>query len=315
MQTFCTIITADYLPFAKVLHASLQKNVPGTPLQVLVVEKNDFASSPDFVIHSADTVCTSPVAKGIYKKYAHTNTDHFRWALKPVFISYLFDMGFNKVIFADHDLFFVNNFSFLTDELETHNILLTPHWADLDPVKNETSLLTVLQGGLYNAGFIAANKKGTEIINWWAEMCHYKTENKPELGLFVDQKYLDILPVKFSDVKVIKHQGCNLASWNIETCRREMKDGKLIINQQFDPIFIHLNRETIANILNGNDKLLKPFLEEYMQLLKNEGFDLYNKNNSNLDFSTYHSPFKKLKYKLLLRTRLKRFLFKLAQRL
>jgi hypothetical protein len=315
MLTFCTIITADYLPFAKVLYASLQKNVPGTSLQVLVIEKNDFISSKDFVFHSVDSVITSAVSIGIYKKYAHTAPDHFRWALKPVFISHLFEMGFDKVIYADQDLYFVNNFSFLIDELETSNILLTPHWADLQPLKNETSLLTVLQGGLYNAGFIGANIKGTEAINWWAEMCHYKTENKPELGLFVDQKYLDILPVKFPDVKVIKHQGCNLASWNIETCRREMKDGKLSINQQFDPIFIHFNRETIANILKGNDKWLKPFLEEYIQLLKNEGFDLYNKNNSNLDFSTYHSRFIILKHKLLLRTRLKRFFFTLAQKL
>jgi hypothetical protein len=315
MTTFCTIITADYLPFAEVLYASLQKNVPGTPLQVLVTEKNDFISSDDFIIHSLDSVINSAVSKGIYEKYAHTNPDHFRWALKPVFISYLFEKGFDKVIYADQDLYFVNNFSFLIDELESNNIILTPHWADIDPLKNETNLLTVLQGGLYNAGFIGANKKGAEIINWWAEMCHYKTEDNPELGLFVDQKYLDILPVKFPAVKVIKHQGCNLASWNIETCSREVKDGKLIINQLFDPVFIHFNKETIANILNGNDRWLKPYLEEYARLLKSKGLDLYSKNNSNLDFSRYHSTFIKLKHKLLLRTRLKRFFLILARKL
>ena len=314
MNTFCTIITADHLPFAKVLHASLQKTVPYTSLQVLIIDKNDFTSSRNFTIHSIDSVVTSPVAKGIYKKYGHTNPDHFRWALKPVFISYLLQNGFDKVIFTDPDIFFVNNFSFLFDELDDSNILLTPHWANLNPVENEGSLLDLLRGGLFNAGFIGANKKGKEAIDWWAGMCHYKMEINFTSGLYDDQKYLIILPVHFPDVKILKHQGCNLASWNVQTCKREIINGKLLVNKHFEPIFIHFNRETIVNILNRNDKLLHPFLEEYIQLFKNEGFDLEN-NYKTLDFSKFNSPFLKLKYKLLLRTRLKRFLFKLAERL
>ena len=314
MKTFCTIITADYLPFAKVLHVSLCKNVPGTSLQVLVVDKNNFSSSQNFIIHSVDSVVTSPVAKGIYKKYAHTNPDHFRWALKPVFICHLLQNGFDKVIFADPDLYFVNDFSFLMDELETNNIILTPQWANINPLEKESSLIALLGDGLYNAGFVGVNKNGTEAINWWAEMCHFKIEKNPKLGLFVDQKYLDILPVQFQDVKIIKHQGCNLASWNVETCKREIINGKIMINQQFEPIFIHYTKETIVNILNRNDRLLYPYLEEYIQELKNEGFDLPD-HYDELDFSKYNSFYLKLKHKLLIRTRLKRFLFKLAERL
>ncbi len=41
-------------------------------------------------------------------------------------------------------------------------------------------------------------------MNWWAGMCHYKTEDRKELGLFVDQKYLDILPVQFEILYLIK---------------------------------------------------------------------------------------------------------------
>jgi hypothetical protein len=313
LKTFCTIITADYLPFAKALFTSLQKSVPGTSLQVLVIDKNNFTSSQNFVIHSIDTVITSPVAKEIYKKYGYTNPGPFRWALKPVFISHLLQNDFDKVIFTDADMYFVNDFSFLFQELDDSNVLLTPHWAYLNPLEDDKSLFDVLQGGLFNAGFIGANKKGMEAINWWAGMCHFKTEDNPEHGLFFDQKYLDVLPVQFPEVKILKHQGCNLANWNIRTCIREIINGKLTINKQFDPVFIHFNSETIANILKQNDKLLNPFLEEYIQLLKNEGIDLYN--NKILDFSKYNSPFLKLKHKLLLRTRLKRFLFKLAQRL
>ncbi len=313
MQTFCTIITADYLPFAKVLYASLKKYAPDVSLQVLIVDENTFHSSGNFILHTIDAAITSPVAKGIYKKYAHTN-QNFRSALKPVFISYLLQNGFDKVIYADGDLYFVNNFAFLFDELDSNNILLTPHWANLNPLENEGSLKDVMRGGLYNAGFIGVNKNGAEAINWWAEMCHFKTEENPDLGLFFDQKYLDILPVQFPQVKIIKHPGCNLASWNVETCKREIINGKLMINQQYEPVFIHFAKETIVNILNRNDKLLYPYLEEYTQLLKKEDFDLQARYKE-LDFSKYNSPFFKLKHQLRLRTRLKRFFFKLAEKL
>ncbi|MBK9568928.1 MAG: hypothetical protein IPO53_02670 [Chitinophagaceae bacterium] len=139
MQTFCTIITASHLPFAKVLHASLQKQVPGTLLQVLVVDENNF-SSENFTIHTIDSLANSHYFQDIEKRYAHTNPDHFRWALKPVFIGFLLQNGFSKVLFADPDLYFVNNFSFLFEELNRNNILLTPHSPNINPVENEDSL-------------------------------------------------------------------------------------------------------------------------------------------------------------------------------
>lgn len=313
MQTFCTIITANYLPFAKVLYQSLQKFLPGTSLQVLVIDENNILSSENLYIHSVESVVNSKVAKGIQEKYAYTNPGKFRWALKPVFISYLLQNGFEKVIYADADLFFVSNYSFLFDELDLNNIILTPHWPNLSTVEIDQSLFGVLKGGLYNAGFIGANKKGQEAIGWWAEICHFKTEENSELGLYFDQKYLNVLPVQFDNVKIIKHQGCNLASWNLQTCKREIIDGKLMINQKFEPVFIHFNRETIVNILGGNDKLLQPHLEEYMQKLKNAGLDLLN--DKILDLPNFNLPFIKIKHKLHLRTRLKQFLFKLANKL
>lgn len=314
MRTVCTIITPDYVPFAKVLGKSLQKFIPDIVIQVLIVDEVDISSNKILNIHPINSVINSPLSKEIFKKYAYTNLDRFRWALKPIFIDYLLKKGFNKVIYADHDLFFVNNYEFLFKYLEEDDILLTPHWANINPLQNEKSLLDVLQGGMYNAGFIGVNKKAEKALNWWAEVCHYKIERNQPLGLFDDQKYLDVLPAQFDNVKIIKHQGCNLASWNIESCKREMVSDKLMINRKFEPVFIHFNRETIANIFNGNDEYLQSFLDEYTQLLKAEGFDLYN-NRGNLDFSKFYMPYYIVKRKLLIRTRIKRWLFRLAQKI
>jgi hypothetical protein len=314
MQTVCTIITADYLPLAKVLHASLQKQVPGTTLQVLVVDENKYTSTDSLIIHSVDALADSAYFRGIQKKYGQTNPDYFRWALKPVFIGYLLEKGFNKVLFADPDLYFTGDFNFLFTELDQNNVLLTPHWANIDPTENEDSLLAVLKGGLYNAGFVGVNKKGSEAMAWWAGLCHYKTEDLTGLGLFVDQKYLDILPVQFDKVQVIKHRGCNLASWNIDTSKRELVQSKLMINKMYEPVFIHFAKDTIVNIINKNDALLQPYLDEYITALQKENFDLLNKLG---DFNPtrYSSAAYSIKYKLRIRTRLKRFFFKLAEKI
>jgi hypothetical protein len=312
LKTFCTIITADYIPFAKVLFHSLRKQNAEIDLQVLVVNKNNFPSIDGIVFHELNAVTNSALGKGIVKKYAHTNTDYFRWALKPIFITYLLENGFEKIIYVDPDIYFVSDYNFLFEKLNQSNILLSPHWSNTNPQVDETGFYHVLRDGLFNAGFVGANKEGIEALSWWGKVCHFKIEKNFQLGLFVDQKYLDILPVQFENIGIIKHRGCNLASWNIDTCKRETINGKLMINGQFDPVFIHFAKETIANIINHNDEPLAPYLEEYVTLLKNENFDL-RKQFSDLDFSKLDSGISKWKFRLRVRTRIKFLLYKLAE--
>lgn len=314
MNVVCTIVSADYLPLAQALHSSLQKYQPAVPLHVLVTDENLDDTSGTFVIHTLDELAGSPFFNDIEKKYAHANPHSFRWALKPIFIGYLLDHVADKVLFADADIYFINNYGFLFDELDKYDVLLTPHWANLDPTHNDDSLVSVMKGGLFNAGFIGANKKGAAAMAWWAGLCHYKTEENRELGLFYDQKYLDVLPVQFERTGIIRHRGTNLASWNIDSSKREMINGNLMINQKFEPVFIHFAKDTIVNILNRNDALLKPYLDEYIKELEKYNFRLLD-NLDNYDPLKYNSLGYKLKHQLRIRTRLKRFFFKLAEKL
>ena len=205
-----------------------------------------------------------------------------------LFIAYLLKNGSEKVIYVDPDIYFVSDFNFLFEKLNESHILLTPHWSNIDPSANEQGLYHILLDGLFNAGFIGASEKGLDAINWWGYACHFKMEKNRELGLFDDQKYLDILPVHFDNVEILNHKGCNLAAWNFGTCKREIVDGQLMINRQFEPVFIHFTSDTIANIINHNDKYLIPYLEEYVDLLKKESFDLHERFND-LDFLKMNS--------------------------
>lgn len=314
MQTFCTITTAAYFPFAKTLHDSLQRYEPGTELQVLIVDEHSSQPGNGLKIISINELAGSALFKEIEKKYAHTDPDTFRWALKPVLIGYLLEKGYSKVIFADPDLYFVGPSNFLFNHLNEYPVLLTPHWADLDIINNPDSISAILKGGLYNAGFVGTSAKGLEVMKWWAALCHYKMEKDVPSGFNDDQKYLDLLPVQFENIGVLQHQGCNLAGWNIQRCKREMVDGKLMINKKYEPVFIHFAKDTITNILNRNDALLKAYLDDYINALKKNGYNLPG-NLENLDTGQFHSPFYKLKHSARIRTRIKRFFFRLAEKL
>lgn len=314
MIEFCTIITRLYLPVAKALLSSLQKHFDNPVLHVLIVDYETTVSDNYFKIYNLSTLSRSTIFGEIRRKYEHTGNDQLRWALKPVLISHLLETGIPKVFYTDPDIYFVGNGMFLKDLLQENNLLLSPHWPDTDIVQNPDSVISVLKGGLYNAGFIAANRDGLNAIRWWASMCHFKMGRLPYFTIYDDQKYLDLLPVLFDKVFIIKHQGCNLAAWNIHSCKRELIDGRLLINKKYDPVFIHFTRDTILNILGKNDALLRPYLDDYIRRLSDNGFDLL-KNLEVLQPGNYDSALYRLKHKLRFRTRLKKMLYKLAEKL
>src|SRR5262249_10351402 len=136
-NTFCTIITADYYPYAVALYKSLKKYDPSVTLQVLVADNRPVAAKGDFPgigLIPVSSLEDYPLVESLYKKYAHINLDLFRWSLKPVFMSYLFGQGFDKVLFTDCDIFFFNNYDFLFEQLDRSDFLLTPHWYNSNPL-------------------------------------------------------------------------------------------------------------------------------------------------------------------------------------
>ena len=122
---------------------------------------------------------------------------------------------------------------------------------------------------IFNAGFIGVNKEGEPAMDWWATICEYQCINAPDQGLFVDQAYLNMMPIYFDEVKVIRHKGCNIANWNQIECKRSLtKDSRVLINNRYDLVFIHFTNSTIKGIQNGEDALLKPSLQEYLNSLE-----------------------------------------------
>ncbi|MEY2923532.1 MAG: hypothetical protein RLZZ337_72 [Bacteroidota bacterium] len=277
--SFCTIITQNYIGFARATEESL-KACDNKPLSIFISEwkknlEDKFLEKNKTDCYYLDDLCAEgKVGYLLYQKYYHRHISEFRWAMKGVFISFLLNK-FEKVIYCDGDMYFYNSTAFLWDLLDTHSVILTPHWRNIDVNAKSQSEITNFESlhtsGLYNAGFLGANRNGSAALQWLHDANLYRCEIKPHEGHFGDQTYFNMLPIYFENVHIIKHQGCNIASWNFATCARLMEGEDVRINGKHPIIFIHFTTSTIFDILSKKDLHLSQFLKEYLEALKRHG--------------------------------------------
>jgi hypothetical protein len=274
----CTISTHSHLYKSKALHVSLLPLFDGD-FCCLVTDAAAVNWENDAKIHDLESLESKDVIS-FKEKY---KSDKLRWALKPVYIKYLLDSGYEKVIYVDNDIYFFNSPFKLFDKLKTSSILLTPHFYPSDPKSHQNWLEANFRVGLYNAGFIGVSKSGVEILDWWTNCCLYNVKKSFWRGLFDDQKYLDLVPIIFEGVGVVKDTGCNLAGWNFKNRLNSSKGPNLE-----SITFVHFAELTIKEF-SKIDSPFHPLWKLYEeQLIKfNDKFTLTNSTFSFRNLNAY----------------------------
>lgn len=247
MYNLCTISTHSHLFKAYALADSLKKY--GAVLHVLVLEgkaSNHHHSAIEFYYldQMKDATGLALINKYKYQK------DKLRWGFKPVFLKHLMNKT-DSVIYVDNDIYFYEDCAFLFHQLIQNNVLLTPHFYQANPVKNQNWLEANFRVGLYNAGFVGVNNQAIPFLDWWAQCCLYNIKKSFWRGLFDDQKYLDLAPILFDKVQIIKHQGCNIAGWNYHNVNESV-------------VFIHFAELTLIEFAKENN----PYFPAYLKYMK-----------------------------------------------
>lgn len=225
------------------------------------------AAFPDIVFLVLSGLPTTEVER--INKYT-VRSDAFRWSLKPVLLKKILnDTSTDEILYCDNDIFFFQPFNFLFKEFSRHDILLFPHWRINHPLVDKDWFETNFKDGIFNGGCIGVSKKATEFLNWWAECCAYRCEINFSDGLYVDQKYLDMVPALFERSHIVRHKGCNVAYWNIRSLPRSLKNQKVIIDEKEEVVFAHFTGDYLRVLKNGEDFLMKPLAESYLEQLKN----------------------------------------------
>jgi len=262
----CTIVSPSHL-YKGITTLFSVKEYDNEIILYLIVTDPIKIELENITILSLDVLCKNdPQATTIADIY-RDRKDAFRWSLKPIVLRHLISENSGAtVIYCDCDMCFFASPTHLYDYCKMGGIVLTPHWLTMDPDENITHFRESFRSGLFNAGCVVANEKGLYALDYWVKACISGCEVDFSKGLFVDQKYLDLMLIYFPETIVCRHTGYNLAAWNIE-----MRNRFLVENEgatgSYEVALIHFTFDTMLQILLGKDIILQPHFVKYRKKL------------------------------------------------
>lgn len=220
MIAACTIVSPNYLAYARTLAASYLAHHPGQQFFVLIVADLTLEDRKLFEGDAFTPVLLSEIGiadiKGEGMKYdiLELNTN-----VKPSFMKHLIETrDLEKLVYLDPDIFVYAPLAPVFDALDAGaTATLTPHMTT--PVNDGKlpSEQDMLYNGTYNLGFIAVRRceESARLLNWWEERCLEQGFSEGRTGLFVDQKWMNLAPGLFRGIAILRHAGCNMAYWNL----------------------------------------------------------------------------------------------------
>lgn len=239
----CTIISKNYLPYARVLMRSIAERHPELARFVLLVDDVagcfDPAAEPFTVVELSELAVPNLV--GLCFRYTQIELNT---ALKPTFLAHLFARhGLAKVVYFDPDILLLGSIEGLLARLDAAAIVLTPHLtAPLPDDGLLPSELNILQAGTYNLGFIAlrAGPSTRSLLGWWESRLAERCLMAVERGMHVDQKWIDLVPGFFDDVAIVRDPSWNVAYWNA-LYRPIRRDGEHWLVDGLPCTFVHFS--------------------------------------------------------------------------
>lgn len=213
MTTVFAIITSNYLAEARVMMESVAQKWPETRRVVFTTDSPLGKFDPmkeNFQVIEASSI---GVARYLHLAFAFSPAE-FCFVMKPFCAAHLLRQnGNDKVVYLDADMVLFRRPTELEETLDTKSIVLTPH--RIDPGINKTLGFEHLQDGLFNAGFFAISKteKAITFLKWWGNQIKEPSNVRAEW--FWDQGWLNLVPLYFDDLGILKHPGYNVAFWNL----------------------------------------------------------------------------------------------------
>jgi hypothetical protein len=237
----CTIVSLNYLPYARTLCDSFLEQHPELPFYVLIVDRP--SSDIDLSAERFQPMWIEELGIPDFSSVAfkfdilELNTN-----VKPTFLKRLLAGGIDEVIYFDPDILICSSTTFIFELLRSSSIVITPHaLSPNDAAPGGESIL--LYSGVFNLGFIAVanTEESLRFLTWWEDRCLTEGFVERRSGLFVDQKWINLVPCYYEHVTILKHPGCNVAYWNLHE-RSIAKDGqRWTVNGAAPLVFYHFS--------------------------------------------------------------------------
>ena len=279
-----TIVSNNYLHYANTLFESVKEHCPEADLVLGLCDKTtEETYCPGTEIIELLDLDIPHLSRFIYQyTILELNT-----AIKPYVIERLMAKGYKKVIYFDPDIKLFGSIDPMLSLLDNYNVLLTPHLTNLLDDGHLPNELGILQAGSYNLGYIglANSEESLKLVKWWQSKLYKECVVDISRGLFVDQKWMDMVPSLFSDVYICRDDGWNVAYWNLNhRVVEQIGENEFLVNQR-PLMFFHfsgysIEAETLSKHQNRFDKksngsAVEKLCEIYNDCLTRNGIGKY----------------------------------------
>ncbi len=232
-MNICTIIAKNYAAHARVLARSFLRLHPEGTCSVLVVDGHDGYLDPaeePFELVGIEQIGL-PDAAGMAAAYDVTELST---AVKPWLLRHLLARdGVETITYLDPDILVADSLAPVAALAAEHGVVLTPHFtAPLPRDGRKPAEEDILIAGAYNLGFISlgAGEKAEQLLAWWSERLERDCVIDPGGGLFVDQRWIDLVPGIWPGVRILREPGYNIAYWNLPTRTLERRDDGYLVD-------------------------------------------------------------------------------------
>ena len=286
-----TVCAKNYLAQALTLKQSIETSNPDVRFFIFLSDGVEGEELPEVILLDESWI---PQWEKMAFKY---NVIEFSTSIKPFCIDYLFNKGYENVLYIDPDIYVYQSLKGIFDILESKSIVLTPHRCTMfDDMRGPTSELIVSLVGVYNLGFIGIRNNiiGRRVVNWWKNRLRDYCYDDKEQGLFVDQKWMNFIVGYFPDDVYISHDlGINMAIWNIQERELFIEDDTYKVRSIEDPskvynlTFFHFSGYDPYKPDNIDKRVNDYTVKEYPQYKKL--LDDYRKAEMENGYDKYHS--------------------------
>lgn len=235
-----TSFSFSYLDRARVLAHSLKDVHSDWQLWAVITDKHPEGLSIDWSKEPFDRVVYLDELIGDFADqwiFGHTIVEACTAVKAAAAIRILEEEECEKLFYFDPDIAVFNPLDDVVTLLDDYSIVLTPH--QTQPASSEKKQAIIdneicsLSHGAYNLGFIAMSNcsESRKFCKWWDDRLRDWCFDRKDIGVFVDQKWCDLIPSFFDRVKILRDPGYNVASWNLEYRTMNFDDdGTALIN-------------------------------------------------------------------------------------
>ena len=227
-----TICSKNYLARALCLYNSIKSFNPNVKFSLFlsdIIEYKDLGIIFDSanIFYLDDLFNLNDISK-ITSKYDITELNT---AIKATCFKKLMAIGCDRVLYLDPDIEVFDELDELNDLLRFHDAIVTPHINSQYLDDFRPTDLDIITSGTYNFGFLALNNTEQVIgfLNWWeTKLLNFCYSDIPN-GLFVDQKFGELITSFIQKTYILHDVSYNVAYWNLHE-RRVSKTKNYSIN-------------------------------------------------------------------------------------